>query len=92
MKFIFTEVKEFDVEAEYKRIEACFKDRPRLRKKLEKIVKLFCDEKFQECLDVINTLGRDKELECSQKEFIGLFVSHSIRDLCYTPNLTIRKA
>lgn len=88
MKFEFTEIKEFDVDKERARIDKCFKGQ--LKKKLHKIVDLFLDGKAQECLDVINSLGRDEELECSEKEFISEFISDAMWELCHNENISIK--
>lgn len=88
MKFEFTEVKEFDVDKERRRINKCFKGA--LKKKLHKIVDLFCVGKAQECLDVINSLGRNEEDECSEKEYISQFISDAMWELCFNGNISIK--
>lgn len=81
MKFKITKIEEFDVDKELKRINLCFKGK--LKTKLIKIVNLFCEEKFQECLDLINSLGYDKQNEHSEKEYLGLFISDKMFELGY---------
>ncbi len=89
MKFQFIETKEFDESAEIARIHKCFSGA--LRDKLLKIVDLFCEGMAQECLDVINSLGRDEELECSEKEFLSIFISDAMWELCHNENIEIKK-
>jgi len=79
MKFEFTEIKTFDVEKERNRINQCFEGEIRL--KLLKILDLFCEEKFQECLDLINSLEYSKKEECDEKEFVGMFISDSLWEM-----------
>lgn len=90
MKFEFIETKVFDVDKERKRINRCFKDKPVVREKLERIVDLFCETKFQECLDVINSLGYDREDECDEKEYLSIFIQDNMWELCVNPDLRIK--
>ena len=89
MNFEFIEIKPFDLTKEKKRINKNFKGE--LNIKLHKIVDLFCEGKFQECLDIINSLGYDNKEECDEKEYLCMFIADSIMELCDKPNLRIKR-
>lgn len=81
MKFLLLDIKEFDVKQERKRINKAFKNRPKIRQRLHKIVDLFIDEKFNECLKEINKMGYDKKHEISEKEYLPIFVSDALNTM-----------
>jgi len=79
INFEFTEIKSFDVEKERNRINQCFEGEIRL--KLLKILDLFFEEKFQESLDIINSLEYLEEEERDEKEFVGMFISDTLWEM-----------
>jgi len=70
---ITTEVFDFDVEAEQKRLKSCFKGAQ--LKRQEAILNAFLEGEVEKLKKLYDKLPRCKELECSEAEYVGEWIS-----------------
>lgn len=68
MKIRMEKVFEFDLDAERVRLRGCFKGEQLARQ--EAIVDVFEKREFKKCLELIEALPYDNEVECSEQEYI----------------------
>ena len=69
-----TEVFEFDPEAELKRLHRCFKGK-QLKRQLAIFDAMFKEKDFKKVEKLYNNLPRCKKQECSEMEYVGLWMS-----------------
>ncbi len=80
LKFVFSQIKEFDVAAERSRIAKAFlkKKDKKIQQTLNKLVDLFVEEKYEECFLLMKSLGYDNENECPEIEYVSEFIYDAI--------------
>ncbi len=69
-----TEVFEFDPEEELKRLHSCFKGK-QLKRQLAIFDAMFKEKDFVKVGILYNKLPRCKEHECSEMEYVGMWMS-----------------
>ena len=72
MKLQIIKTYEFDEAKERKRILKCFKGE--LRTKLLNILDLFLAGEYNRMFEAYDALGYDKESECPEAEFVGMYL------------------
>ena len=73
IEVITTEIYDFDVEKEKKRLKKCFKG-GQLKRQME-ILDAFLAEDFKLLDNLYHSLPRCEEQECAEQEYVGLWIS-----------------
>jgi hypothetical protein len=69
-----TEVFEFDLDEEIKRLHSCFKGK-QLKRQLAILDAIFKEKDLKKAQQLIDALPRCKERECSEAEYCGMWMS-----------------
>ena len=89
MILVFTQLIEFDLEKEKRRIAGIEPDS--IRKRQEKILNLFVDGKYSECYKEMAKLPYDSKKECDELEYVNVIIFETIQQLMQTPNAKLEK-
>ena len=73
IKRVKTEIFEFDLDEEIKRLHKCFNGR-QLKRQLAIVNAMFKDKDFEKAAKLYYNLPRCKERECSETEYVGIWM------------------
>lgn len=74
IKKVKTEIYEFDLDEEIKRLKSCFKGQ-QLQRQMDIIDAMFNEKNIIKASDLINNLPYDEDEECHEGEYVGMWTA-----------------